>query len=740
MVPAGGRNTPDRIAGQGQLFRLPFLRLLRALVVLSFLSPVALAAPPAPLQGDISETRLAEFETSLKERSAALDERIGAYRREEASSPATDYGVAPEDVKSYEYMLTTVGNVYSRSISAVGRIRELSRRRGESRLASLPPISRPAPYPLSYLDEHLERLDDLDEQLRENEFQQDQIREGLKEDAESLDTVRRKIRRATDRLGDATGGSSARKKAEWTLRFLRTEEETIETSTEFYRIRSVVSELARAILDEERGRLRERVAAIRKGLACDEEDLRGQIDRIGERSSRFLESAEWYASLLAATQGESGLRETIRKLEDQARQAAGLLNAVRETWERRYAILRPTPPETAVLDEWAGEAKWWGDVVRARLTDRQRFLANVAAYAASPEGSHPSRLPVLERGKGETLKYISVLLSFSRLQRRLLDEIGRLRDIAGIGERLKASVERRISDLGDIELWATGDVPVTLGKLLEALLILLVGIPAGNAIIRFVKKRLYRRQRQDIHVASLLLRLAQYVFVTILAVFALHAVRIPLTAFAFLGGAIVVGVGLGAQEFFRNLISGLALMIEKPVRIHDIIEIDNDVAVVKEIDSRTTHVLTFNGVDVFLPNSFFWENRIVNRTFSSKAVKLRLTIGIAYGAPVREVERLLLEVAAIHPSVLRSPAPSVTFADFAEHSLTFRLSFYLSQHDLLLSWSLFHDTMSELRFAITERLTEAGIEIVPTHRVEWTRRSGSGRKLPGSPADGTNLL
>lgn len=727
MMPSGGRSAPNRNARRGCSFRLLFACVLLALAV-------GRSASATPLSDDLSEPRLSSIEASLRERAEAFERRSDAFRSEEAASPATEFGVPSEKAKEFEYLLANVRSVYSRSIGAIDRIRELAERREESRRAVPPPLPHPAPWSLSFLDEHLEKLDDLDEQVRENEYQQAQLREGLKEDADDLDAVRKKIRQAAERLGDIPEGSAARRKAEWELRFLKAEEEAFGASTEFYRLRRTVTDLERARLDRERTLLRERIAVIRTGLAYDEADLRARIARIDERAVRFAESAERCARLLAdpgmtETTAPDGLRETIRKLEDQARQAGGLLNAIRETWERRYALLRSPAPEAAALDAWAGEATWWSDVVRDRLADRQRFLANLAARAPLPEEASSSVRDAIERGKQETLDYISAVLSFSRLQRRLLDEIGKRKNASGLGERLRGAFEQRFSDIRDIELWTVGDVPVTLGKLLQALLILLVGIPAGNAVLRFVKKRLYRRQRQDIHAALLLLRIAQYLFVTLLAFSALHAVRIPLTAFAFLGGAIVVGVGLGAQEFFRNLISGLVLMIEKPIRIHDIIEIDNDVAVVKEIDSRATHVLTFNGVDVFLPNSYFWENRIANRTFSSKNVKLRMTVCAAYGSPVREVERILLETAGSHPKILRDPAPGVTFADFAEHSLTFRLSFYLSQRDLLLSWPLYYDVMSDLRFALTDRLEAAGVEIVPTHRLAWSDAERSAKTL-----------
>jgi small-conductance mechanosensitive channel len=178
---------------------------------------------------------------------------------------------------------------------------------------------------------------------------------------------------------------------------------------------------------------------------------------------------------------------------------------------------------------------------------------------------------------------------------------------------------------------------------------------------------------------------------------------------------------VGAQSFFSNLISGVLLMVEKPLRIHDIVEVRGELAVVQEIGARATRVTTLDSTDIFLPNSSFWGNQIANQTYGSTSLKLSLALGVAYGSPEREVEGLLRQIAEAHPRILKTPAPYVRLAQFGETAMIFRLSFYLAQKDVVASPRLANDTLSDLRYAAVEALRQAGIDMVPTHRLELSR-------------------
>ena len=142
---------------------------------------------------------------------------------------------------------------------------------------------------------------------------------------------------------------------------------------------------------------------------------------------------------------------------------------------------------------------------------------------------------------------------------------------------------------------------------------------------------------------------------------------------------------------------------------------------VREIGARATRVTTFDSTDIFLPNSSFWGNQIANQTYGSSSLKLSLAIGVAYGSPEREVERLLRQIAEAHPRILKTPAPYVRLAQFGETAMVFRLAFYLAQKEVVISPRLANDTLSDLRYAAVEAFRHVGIGVVPTRRLDLVR-------------------
>jgi len=187
---------------------------------------------------------------------------------------------------------------------------------------------------------------------------------------------------------------------------------------------------------------------------------------------------------------------------------------------------------------------------------------------------------------------------------------------------------------------------------------------------------------------------------------ALDLVGIPLTAFAFLGGALAIGIGFGAQNIFNNLISGFILMFSKPIRVDDMIEIDGMFASVEEIGTRATHIKTYENVDVLMPNSYFLNNKIVNWTLTDKKIRTTVAVGVAHDADVRRVEELLLLAANDHTRVLKNPEPFVIFRDIGANSLDFTLYFWIDMEN-----AVGFRVCSDIRFRMVSLLEKNGIRI-----------------------------
>jgi small-conductance mechanosensitive channel len=170
--------------------------------------------------------------------------------------------------------------------------------------------------------------------------------------------------------------------------------------------------------------------------------------------------------------------------------------------------------------------------------------------------------------------------------------------------------------------------------------------------------------------------------------------------------ALLVGIGLGLQEVFKDFVSGIILLYDGTIRVSDIIEVDGTVGRVIEIRLRASEVETRDGIVLIIPNSRFITGKVVNWTHNRKLTRFNVVVGVAYGSDVDKVRDILIDCAKQHPDVAKTPEPAVFFSDFADSQLTFTLLFY--------SRSVFRIEFvkSDLRFAIDRAFRKEGV-IIP---------------------------
>lgn len=248
---------------------------------------------------------------------------------------------------------------------------------------------------------------------------------------------------------------------------------------------------------------------------------------------------------------------------------------------------------------------------------------------------------------------------------------------------------------------------ITVSKVVEAILIVVVGYLLVAVLSRFGMRLAIRRGVEETS-ARIARKWLLAVTLVVLMLLALDAVKIPLTAFAFLGGAIAIGAGFGMQTLLKNLISGVMLLLERPFKPRDIVEVGGIRGEVTDINVRSCTIRDINGIETLVPNSTFLEQNVTNWTLSSRKVGHVLNVGVAYGSPVRQVSDLLLEVARRHKLVLAEPAPEVLFADFGDSALRFSLNVWLEVGPGRRGGNL---VLSDLRFMIEASFAEHGIEI-----------------------------
>lgn len=227
------------------------------------------------------------------------------------------------------------------------------------------------------------------------------------------------------------------------------------------------------------------------------------------------------------------------------------------------------------------------------------------------------------------------------------------------------------------QLWDGEGYSVTVGKLIIAIVVFLSSFFLSSLGSNWLKRRIMKRAKASVTAANAIQRITFYILWVAFALIALNIVQIPLTAFAFMGGAMAVGLGFGMQNIFNNLISGFIVIFSRPFKVHDIIEVAGTTGTVEDIGSRSTTIKTWDGLDVVLPNRYFLENSVTNWTGSDIRKREILKVGVSYDSDSREVERLLLDVVSGHSSVLKNPAPFVIFKNFGDDALEFEVYFWI---------------------------------------------------------------
>jgi small-conductance mechanosensitive channel len=207
--------------------------------------------------------------------------------------------------------------------------------------------------------------------------------------------------------------------------------------------------------------------------------------------------------------------------------------------------------------------------------------------------------------------------------------------------------------------------------------------------------------------ASAVQKILTYTAYLLILLFALRIVNIPIAAFAFLGGAIAIGIGFGAQNLINNFISGFIMMAERPINIGDLIELEGIVGKVEEIGARCTRVRTGENIHILVPNSSFLEKNITNWTLSDRRIRTKVTAGVIYGSPVRKVEELMIRAVMEEKKTLKTPAPFVLFHDFGDNALIFEVYFWITIHQIIERRII----ESTIRFRIDDLFREAGIVI-----------------------------
>lgn len=260
-----------------------------------------------------------------------------------------------------------------------------------------------------------------------------------------------------------------------------------------------------------------------------------------------------------------------------------------------------------------------------------------------------------------------------------------------------------IKNILDFEIFSYGDYSIKVSKLVVILLIIL----STYFVLWLIKKTLYAKKfsKVDTGTTYAIFQIIRYLVWIIAIGIILESIGVKVTLLLAGSAALLVGIGLGLQQTFNDIISGVILLSERSIKINDVLEIDGDVVRIQSIGLRTSKALNRDDISIIIPNSLITTSKVVNWSHQSKRTRFRIEVGVAYGSDVDLVIRILEESAREYPDIVGKDLVEARLMNFGSSSLDF--------HVLFFSKSIFriHKVKSDIRRIICKKFAENNIVI-----------------------------
>jgi small-conductance mechanosensitive channel len=261
-----------------------------------------------------------------------------------------------------------------------------------------------------------------------------------------------------------------------------------------------------------------------------------------------------------------------------------------------------------------------------------------------------------------------------------------------------------LKELLEHRLLTIGGASITMGSLLVGAAIALFSIVVAN-LLALSTRRLLKGRGAEPGAQFAFAKIVRYSVIAVGTIGACNTMGLRLDALLAASAVLAVGIGFGLQNIAQNFVSGLILLIERPVRHGDFVKVGDIYGTVDDIGLRATHIISRDEVTIIVPNSALVTAQVVNHSRPTTNLRIRIVVGVDYAADTEHVKRVLVDVAKSEARVLAEPPPEVRLEEFGDSAMLFALLCWIghARDDLRIS--------SALRFAIDKAFRKEGIEI-----------------------------
>ena len=360
------------------------------------------------------------------------------------------------------------------------------------------------------------------------------------------------------------------------------------------------------------------------------------------------------------------------------------LTLVMDAIPNTEALLTQLRADEKQLDEFANKNKLWRkSTQQERDSARQSLLIN---DNDNKQTIHQARLvatfdTLKQLDELERLEQAQYLLSL--VQKRLLHQQGKLANFIGGSKSFLANFSTLSKETFQTSLFDINETPVTALGLLRVGMIIFIAWLISRAVCFSLNRLMSHRKNSNNSTIYALQKVLHYIILVIGLLVAISSIGVDLSKLALLASALSVGIGFGLQNVVSNFVAGLIILFEKSLKVGDFIEFGSGLAgEVRQINMRSTHIVTNDNVDIFIPNSDFVNGQVTNWTMYETFRRVHIPFGVAYGSDKDEVKLAALEAAEAVDYTMKSTdtkhMPQVWMTGFGDSSLNFELIVWLT--------------------------------------------------------------